>query len=52
MCLRGFHGDYVTENPKINKTDIIYLALWSSLFIFIRYYNLSQIIGNLIIGEF
>ena len=53
MCLRGFHGDYVTgKNPKINKTDIIYLAVWSSLFIFIRYYNLSQIIGNLIIGEF
>lgn len=50
MCARGFTGEYYSGRRKININDILYLAGWSLFFVIIRYLNISEIIGKIILG--
>lgn len=49
MSARGFTGEYtIGKEVKIYNKDIIYFLLWSVYFIFVRYFNLSEILGSFI----
>ncbi|PRR73822.1 Energy-coupling factor transporter transmembrane protein EcfT [Moorella humiferrea] len=51
MCCRGFAGEYHTGREKgISAGDLLYLAGWSLAFILIRRYNISEILGWLMMG--
>lgn len=48
MRCRGFTGEYdVSGLSKINIKDILYCLIWFVYFSFIRYYNVSYLIGAL-----
>lgn len=49
MSARGFTGEYtIGKEVRIYNKDIIYFILWSGYFIFVRYFNLSEILGSFI----
>ena len=52
MCLRGFEGEYRTANNiSVQSKDFLYLFIWGSFFVLMRYYNITELIGSLIMGE-
>jgi len=49
MSARGFTGEYtIGKEVKIYNKDIIYFLLWRVYFIFVRHFNLSEILGSFI----
>jgi len=53
MCCRGFEGHIRTIGPmKIGLKEVGYVAGWSTLFIFLRCYNLPVKLGEMITGLF
>lgn len=51
MQLRGFCGEFpLTDSPKFGWGDFSYLAIWTILLIGIRYLNLLELVGSLLIG--
>lgn len=39
MIMRGFHGEfYINQKKKLKKKDILYLLLWTVLFLLIKHY--------------
>jgi len=51
MNLRGFDGEYhAGKTSKIMPGDIAYLVGWSAFFLFLRAYNVPNLIGNLLMG--
>lgn len=53
MCLRGFDGEYhVGGVCRVNVADIAYMAIWLLVFAVARLYNLTVLLGTLIMGVF
>ena len=51
MCCRGFQGEFHdSSNEEIKLVDIIYTFGWSLLFIAIKYFKISLILGLIITG--
>ncbi len=51
MCCRGFDGHFHTIRPmKIGFNEIGFVVGWSSLFVLLRYQNLSVKFGEIITG--
>lgn len=51
MCLRGFDGEYhVGAYRKIKGRDILYLLVWVSFFLVVRFYNIPLLIGTILTG--
>lgn len=51
MCCRGFIGEYHSGNiPKFGYKDFTYILLWALFFLFVRYINLSRLIGITLTG--
>ena len=51
MCCRGFAGEYNIGNyRKIGLGDLVYFAVWSLYFLFVRYFDVTKIIGLLLTG--
>ena len=51
MCCRGFKGEYnVGREIGIQFKDFLYFSGWSVYFLIIRYFNISELIGSLMIG--
>jgi cobalt/nickel transport system permease protein len=49
MNARGFTGEYyIGKENKLKTQDVIYFLGWSAYFLFIRYYNVAEIIGAFI----
>lgn len=53
MCCRGFEGHFRTIGPmNFGPKEIEYVIGWSSLFLFLRFYNLPVKLGEIITGFF
>jgi cobalt/nickel transport system permease protein len=51
MCCRGFTGEYHIGREKgIGIGDILYFAGWSLSFVIIRYFNIPEMIGWVMMG--
>jgi cobalt/nickel transport system permease protein len=51
MLARGFTGEFhARRDYRFGLKDLLFLLGWSSLFIIMRYWNVSRIFGNLITG--
>ncbi len=51
MLCRGFDGEIRMIRPrKLMRRDIVYCLGWSILFIMVRFINIPQWLGNLLIG--
>lgn len=51
MRCRGFNGDFnIGKENSIQFKDIIFLLFWILYFMFLRYVNISNLVGNLITG--
>jgi cobalt/nickel transport system permease protein len=49
MLSRGFTGDiHLARNYQLGFRDILFFSGWSIIFISLRFYNLSTLIGNLL----
>lgn len=50
MVLRGFHrAFYYAEVEAFRMLDALYLAVWLFIFVFLRFCNLSELIGNCLV---
>jgi len=50
MIFRGFDGDYIFgKDDKINISSMLYLFIWGTFFIVIRFINVSELIGRWLI---
>ena len=48
MCLRGYNGEFsFVEKSSITGTDIIYLCVWTAIFIGFRVFPIISIVGGL-----
>ena len=53
MLARGFTGEFYTSRPSdFGVPEIRFVLTWSTLFIFLRLQNVSQLLGSLITGLF
>lgn len=53
MLCRGFQGEIrLSGQKKITGTDVIYFLWWSFFFIIVRYVNIPQWLGRLIMGGY
>lgn len=53
MSCRGFDGHVRTMSSlKIRPVDIIFFLGWSAFFVGMRVYNISELLGRLIMGAF
>jgi cobalt/nickel transport system permease protein len=51
MCCRGFDGHIrIIKTMKINLKEVLFVAGWSFLFVFFRFYNVPLKLGELITG--
>lgn len=51
MLCRGFQGEIrLSGQRNFNSTDKIYILWWSAFFILVRYVNIPQWLGNLLMG--
>ena len=51
MLARGFTGEFHARREyRFGLKDLLFLLGWSSLFIIMRYWNVSRIFGNLVTG--
>lgn len=51
MLARGFTGEFHTrKDTSFGGRELLFLLGWSSLFIILRFLNLSQLVGSLITG--
>lgn len=51
MLARGFTGEFHARREfRFAAHDLLFLLCWSSLFIIMRYWNISRIFGNLVTG--
>ena len=50
MQMRGFRGEfyYASEEPY-QKKDALYLLLWMTVFLLLRFVNLSELLGNIVV---
>lgn len=49
MCLRGYTGEFsYAHNIKCNSKDYVYFITWLTIFITIRFVNISEIMGNIL----
>lgn len=52
MLLRGFSGEFMFEKDKnISIGDVIYLLSWVIFFITARFFNISELLGNVLTGR-
>lgn len=50
MQMRGFQGSfYYAKEEAWKKDDLLYLVVWVSVFVLLRMFNLSVIVGNLFV---
>jgi cobalt/nickel transport system permease protein len=53
MLARGFTGEFHAGRPsRFGAPEIRFVMIWSTLFIFLRLQNVSQILGSLVTGLF
>ncbi len=51
MCCRGFDGNIrISRTMKIGYREIVFIFGWALLFVFLRYFNLPLMLGELIKG--
>ncbi len=51
MLARGFTGEFHTrQNMRFGGKEMLFLFGWSTLFIIMRFLNLSQLVGSLVTG--
>ena len=51
MLARGFTGEFHTrQDTRFGSREMLFLFGWSSLFITMRFLNLSQLVGSLVTG--
>lgn len=49
MCLRGYTGEFsYAHNIKYDSRDYTYFIAWLTIFITIRFVNISEIMGNIL----
>ena len=52
MLARGFNGELHTRRQgRFGGRELVFLAGWSALFIFLRFNNLPQLLGRLLTGH-
>ena len=50
MQMRGFHGEfYYAAADPFQKKDALYLLFWLLAFLLLRFVNLSELLGNLVV---
>ncbi|MBW2503392.1 MAG: cobalt ECF transporter T component CbiQ [Deltaproteobacteria bacterium] len=49
MLSRGFQGEFQATwgEGRLGRDDLFFISGWSALFVFFRFYNLPQFLGNL-----
>jgi cobalt/nickel transport system permease protein len=53
MLARGFTGEFhAYRQSRFGAAEIRFVLIWSTLFIFLRLQNASQLLGSLITGLF
>jgi cobalt/nickel transport system permease protein len=53
MLARGFTGEFhASRKSSFGAPEIRFVLVWSTIFIFLRLQNLSQLLGSLITGLF
>ena len=51
MILRGFNGEYFFgEENRLSIKSISYFILWTIFFITARFFNISELLGNVLMG--
>ena len=50
MCLRGYQGEfYYGSKIKVRWTDMLYLCIWATLFLALRFLPVSERIGSMFV---
>lgn len=50
MVARGFNGSFPSEHSRFQAADLLFLLGWTLFFITLRFYNVPELIGSLLIG--
>ncbi|HWR41621.1 cobalt ECF transporter T component CbiQ [Sporomusa sp.] len=51
MLCRGFDGEVrLLRTSTLTSLDILYLTFWIIFFVFVRWFNIPQLLGNLLMG--